>query len=97
MAIDDFVGLAAAAATSFSYLPQVKNALPRGATSTCLGALVLLTFGLLLWILHGFIRGDTTVLCANILGAALSGTALCLSCATCAQPRQSPPATGPRH
>ena len=77
MAIGDVVGLAAAAATSLSYLPQVKKAWPRGSTrDLSWRTLALLTFGLLLWITYGFIQGDTTVLAANVLGAVLSGMVL---------------------
>ena len=77
MAIEDYVGLAAAAATSFSYLPQVKKAWPRGSTSDLSWrTLVSLSFGLSLWILYGFIRGDKTVLFANVVGIVLSGTVL---------------------
>ena len=36
----------------------------------------MLTFGLLLWIGYGFLRGDVAVICANIIGVALSGLVL---------------------
>ena len=77
MSIDAFLGLVAAAATSLSYLPQVKKAWPRGSTTDLSWrTLALLTFGLMLWILYGFMHGDVAVLCANIVGLALSGTVL---------------------
>lgn len=77
MMFDALIGLAAAAATSMSYIPQVQKAWPRiSTTDLSWRTLALLTFGLVLWIIYGFVRGDMTVLCANVLGASLSGIVL---------------------
>jgi MtN3 and saliva related transmembrane protein len=71
------IGALAAVLTSLSYLPQVKKAWPRGATSDLsLKMLAALTAGLLLWVTYGFFRSDWTIVAANVVGASLSGAVL---------------------
>jgi MtN3 and saliva related transmembrane protein len=71
------LGLAAAALTSLSYVPQVRKALPRGATDDLsLKMLVALLAGLSLWIVYGAVIGDAVVVTANAVGAALVGMVL---------------------
>jgi MtN3 and saliva related transmembrane protein len=72
-----WIGACAAALTSLSYLPQVRKAWPRGSTSDLsLNMLVVLTTGLMLWIGYGLLKGDTVIVVANSVGAALSATVL---------------------
>jgi MtN3 and saliva related transmembrane protein len=71
------VGALAALLTSLSYIPQVRKAWPRGSTrDLSLKMLTALTSGLLLWVLYGALRGDWTIIIANLVGASLSGTVL---------------------
>lgn len=72
-----FIGLAAAAMTSLSYIPQVRKALPRGATGDLsLKMLLALFAGLVLWIGYGAIAGDIIIVVANGVGASLVGAVL---------------------
>ena len=72
-----FVGALAALLTSLSYLPQVRKAWPRGETKDLsFRMLVALTTGLVLWVVYGLLRGDWTIVAANIVGASLSGAVL---------------------
>ncbi|WP_291866451.1 SemiSWEET family transporter [Bradyrhizobium sp.] len=72
-----WIGVAAAALTSFSYIPQVGKAWPRGSTSDLsLTMLVVLTAGLLLWVGYGLLKGDGVTVAANGAGATLSASVL---------------------
>lgn len=72
-----WIGAAAAALTSLSYIPQVRKAWPRGSTADLsLKMLVALTTGLLLWIGYGLLNGDWVIVAANGVGATLSGSVL---------------------
>ena len=72
-----YVGALAALLSSLSYVPQVRKAWPRGSTSDLsLTMLAVLTLGLSLWIVYGFIRGDWVIIAANSVGASLSGLVL---------------------
>ena len=74
-----FVGTAAAALTTLSYIPQVRKAWPRGQTADLsLKTLIALTTGLLLWIVYGVVQGDVVVAGSNIVGATLVGLVLAL-------------------
>jgi MtN3 and saliva related transmembrane protein len=71
------LGLAAAALTSLSYIPQVRKALPKGATDDLsLKMLVALFAGLSLWCVYVFIKSDTVIIGANLIGASLVGIVL---------------------
>jgi MtN3 and saliva related transmembrane protein len=71
------VGTCAAILTAVSYFPQVRKALPVGSTADLsLKMLLLLTGGLLLWILYGILRSDWMIVASNVVGAALSGSVL---------------------
>jgi MtN3 and saliva related transmembrane protein len=77
MEVVAWIGLCAAFLTSLSYLPQVQKARPRGSTSDLsLKMLLALTTGLLLWMVYGLVRGDSIIVAANAVGAALSGCVL---------------------
>ena len=72
-----YIGALAALLSSLSYVPQVRKAWPRGSTSDLsLTMLAVLTLGLSLWIVYGFIRGDWVIIAANSVGASLSGLVL---------------------
>ncbi|MBI5263347.1 MAG: hypothetical protein HY852_16180 [Bradyrhizobium sp.] len=71
------IGIAAAALTSLSYIPQVRKAYPRGATQDLsLKMLAILGAGLALWILYGALRGDFVIIFANIVAVTLVGALL---------------------
>lgn len=71
------LGFAAAALTSLSYIPQVRKALPRGAThDLSLKMLLALFAGLSLWIAYGVTIGNPVIVTANAVGAALVGMVL---------------------
>jgi MtN3 and saliva related transmembrane protein len=73
-----YVGGLAAFLASVSYVPQVRKAWPRGSTrDLSLGTLVALTLGLVLWIIYGALRGDSMIVWANAIGAALAAVVLC--------------------
>jgi len=66
------LGLVAAVLTSLSYIPQVRKAMPRGATEDLsLRTLVTLAAGLGLWITYGVFQRDLVIICANVVGVGL--------------------------
>lgn len=68
------LGLAAAALTSLSYIPQVKKAFRRGATKDLsVKTFSILFVGLLLWVLYGILEADVVIIVANAVGALLVG------------------------
>jgi MtN3 and saliva related transmembrane protein len=72
-----YVGGIAAILASLSYLPQLRRAWPRGSTGDLsLWTLVALTLGLGLWVVYGALRHDWVLVCANLVGAALTGIVL---------------------
>ena len=72
-----WIGVAAAALTSLSYIPQVRKAWPRGSTADLsLTMLMVLTAGLMLWIGYGLLKGDWVIVAANAVGGALSASVL---------------------
>lgn len=65
-----WIGVCAAVFTSFSYIPQVQKARPRGSTKDLsLKMLGALTAGLLLWIGYGLLKSDWVIVAANSVGA----------------------------
>ena len=72
-----FVGLAAAALTSLSYIPQVRKAWPRNSTDDLsVKTLSALSAGLALWILYGFGKGDWVIILSNFIAVFLALTVL---------------------
>ena len=66
-----WIGVAAAALTSLSYIPQVQKAWPRGSTADLsLTMLAVLTTGLLLWVGYGVLKGDWIIITANSVSLA---------------------------
>jgi MtN3 and saliva related transmembrane protein len=75
--LTSLLGLAAAALTSLSYIPQVRKALPRGSTGDLSQKMLLTLFtGLSLWIGYGIAIGDPIIVIANATGASLVGAVL---------------------
>ncbi|WP_398473262.1 SemiSWEET family sugar transporter [Tardiphaga sp.] len=71
------IGMVAALMTSLSYVPQVRKALPRGATADLsLKTLGILTTGLAIWVIYGVLKDDLVIILGNGVGAALSGMVL---------------------
>jgi MtN3 and saliva related transmembrane protein len=71
------VGLAAAALTSLSYLPQVRKAWPRGSTGDLsFKTLAVLATGLSLWVVYGALKSDSVIMLANVVGLSLVATLL---------------------
>jgi MtN3 and saliva related transmembrane protein len=67
------LGMLATALTSFSYLPQLKKAMPRDSTSDLsLKMLVALSAGLCLWVIYGIAKDDWVIVLANSIGATLA-------------------------
>ena len=72
-----WIGALAALLTSLSYVPQVRKALPRGATEgLSVKTLGILTAGLAVWVIYGVLKGDWVIMLGNSVGAALSLTVL---------------------
>jgi MtN3 and saliva related transmembrane protein len=75
--LTSLLGLAAAALTALSYIPQVRKALPRGATGDLSRKMLLTLFtGLSLWVAYGIAIGDLIIIVANATGATLVGIVL---------------------
>jgi MtN3 and saliva related transmembrane protein len=71
------LGMLATALTSFSYLPQLKKAMPPDSTSDLsLKMLVALSAGLCLWVVYGVAKEDWVIVLANSIGAMLALTVL---------------------
>ena len=72
-----WIGALAALLTSLSYVPQVRKALPQGSTKDLsFKTLGILTTGLVVWIIYGFLKADWVIVAGNGVGAALSATVL---------------------
>ena len=71
------LGLAAAFCTTIAYLPQVVQAWrTRSTKDLSLPMLLVLTTGLLLWLIYGVIIRDVPLIAANSVTFALTGTIL---------------------
>jgi MtN3 and saliva related transmembrane protein len=67
------IGFAAAALSTFSFLPQVIRSLrTRRMDDINLLFLVMLIAGLLLWTVYGFMLGELPLIAANIITLALN-------------------------
>ncbi|MDE2091081.1 MAG: SemiSWEET transporter [Gammaproteobacteria bacterium] len=66
MSIERFIGLAAAALTTISFLPQVYHSLRTHDTrGISLGMYALFTLGIALWLVYGLLIHDLPVMLAN--------------------------------
>jgi MtN3 and saliva related transmembrane protein len=73
------LGLLAGTCTTISFLPQIMKAWKSKSThDISTGMYVILSTGLLLWTLYGFIIHSLPVIVANVVGLALSCSVLLL-------------------
>ena len=67
METTSIIGLLAAGCTTTAFLPQViKSFKTRHTRDISLGWLVLLLFGIGLWVAYGLLRGDFVIITANV-------------------------------
>ncbi len=79
MNFDTMVGGAAAFCTTVSYFPQLKKAWESGHTGDLsLTMLIVLSCGLALWTVYGFMRKDPVIIIANSISVACLMTILAL-------------------
>lgn len=72
------VGVCAAILTTSSFIPQVfKSIHTRSTHDLSMRMLIILTFGILLWLLYGILRLDPIITAANAIGLGLMLT-LCV-------------------
>jgi MtN3 and saliva related transmembrane protein len=70
--LETFIGGFAAFCTTVSYIPQVKKAWATHETGDLsLKMLLILSAGLALWILYGFLKGDWVIILANGVSLAM--------------------------
>ena len=73
------LGLAAAACTTFSFVPQViKIFRSRHTKDISLWMYAILTLGLFLWLVYGLVIGDLPLILANAISFSLSACVLAL-------------------
>ena len=71
------LGLAAACCTTFAFVPQVVRIWrTRSTHDISLGMFVVLTVGMLLWLVYGWLIGDMPIVLANAATFTLSLTIL---------------------
>lgn len=74
------IGLAAAALTTFSFLPQVvKVWRSRRADDISVGMYSLFCVGIVLWLAYGLLTRDLPIIVANAVTLALAGSVLVLA------------------
>lgn len=79
MNIPRIIGLAAAALTTISFIPQVWRSLhTRDTRSLSLGMYVVFTLGIALWLIYGLLIGDLPVMLANAITLLLAAIVLIL-------------------
>ncbi len=70
--LETFIGGFAAFCTTVSYIPQVKKAWATHETGDIsLKMLLILSAGLSLWIVYGFLKGDWVIIAANGVSLAM--------------------------
>ena len=73
----EIIGLAAAALTTISFLPQaIKVWKTKSAKDLSLGMFSIFTSGVLLWLIYGILIVDIPIIAANAITLMLSGTIL---------------------
>ena len=73
----EIIGLAAAALTTISFLPQaIKVWKTKSAKDLSLGMFSIFTTGVLLWLIYGILVVDIPIIAANAVTLMLSGTIL---------------------
>jgi MtN3 and saliva related transmembrane protein len=72
-----FLGAAAAASSTISYLPQViRTWRTRSTSDISLGMFSLMVWATTLWLLYGFAVGDLSIIVSNSICLVLSATIL---------------------
>jgi MtN3 and saliva related transmembrane protein len=62
------IGLLAACCTTISYFPQLKKCVDTGhAEDLSFKMLVILTMGIALWVVYGFLQADWVIIIANVV------------------------------
>ena len=75
----DLVGYAAAALTTFAFVPQViKTWRSKSAGDLSFLTLTAFTAGVFLWLVYGLIRRETPIIAANAVTLALGGVLVLL-------------------
>ena len=74
MSIEDLFGYTAAACTTIAYIPQaVKVFKSRHTKDISMGMFLIMTFGLLFWLVYGFMLNSLPIIAANIITVVLAG------------------------
>lgn len=77
MEINTIVGLSAAACSTFSFLPQVVKVIKTKQTQDLsLGMYLVLTLGVILWLIYGLLMNDLPVIVANVVTLIFATTIL---------------------
>lgn len=75
----DLIGYVAAFLTTISFLPQaIKTIRTRDTSGISLAMYSMFVFGVVLWFVYGFLKGDKIIMMANIVTFVLAGMVLCL-------------------
>lgn len=70
----DGLGFVASVFTSSSFVPQVwRTWKTRDVSGISLPSYAIITFGLVLWLLYGVLRGDVPIIVANTIMVVLTG------------------------
>lgn len=73
------IGFIAATCTTLALVPQVTKAIKTGKTrDISLPMYLVFSFGLLMWVIYGFMRSDVPLFIANVISLGLSCTILYL-------------------
>jgi MtN3 and saliva related transmembrane protein len=73
------IGLAAAACTTFAFLPQVVRTIrTRDTSGISFWTYLIFCTGVALWLAYGLLRGDVPVIAANSVTLLTAGTVLVL-------------------
>ncbi|MDP2357170.1 MAG: SemiSWEET transporter [Beijerinckiaceae bacterium] len=70
--METVIGTLAAICTTISYAPQIRKCWKTGqADDLSLRMFLLLTAGIALWVVYGFLRGDMVIIVANSISLCL--------------------------
>ena len=77
MSLSMLVGLIAGWCTTLAFVPQVvKTWRTRSTSDISLGMFLVLVFGIILWLLYGFLIGDVPLIAANAVTLFLTAAIL---------------------
>jgi MtN3 and saliva related transmembrane protein len=75
--VETIIGVTAALLSSLSYIPQVRKVRAGQSTEDLSSrTLIVLTAGLVLWVVYGAIKSDWIIVAANMVGTGLTGFVL---------------------